>query len=198
MFEKIWKLTKQSPRIAHFKHILKRRRKNMARFRYFIWSIRWVPPWQMGIRRSTFVTDSKLLVWIPWEGVIYFKQKWNNLGTDGGVWIPLLAVWPDLAKFRILAIALKVLCDYVTAYLVLGKILNLLCSTFYAIGQIFIVANGLILINNLATGHTVCFWKAKIKYKKLPNTQTNVPFLKHSARLSRRELLCTLGEFKQR
>ena len=35
-------------------------------------------------------------------------------------------------------------------YLVLGKNLNLLWSTFYAIGQIFNVANGLILTNNVA------------------------------------------------
>ena len=45
---------------------------------------------------------------------------------------------------------LKVLGDYLKAYLVLGKNLNLLGSTFYAIGQVFIVANGLILMNYLA------------------------------------------------
>ena len=37
-----------------------------------------------------------------------------------------------------------------SAYLVLGKNLNLLWSTFYAIGQNFIAANGLKLTNNLA------------------------------------------------
>ena len=56
---------------------------------------------------------------------------------------------PDLAKSRHLGNILKVLGDYVSACLVLGKILNLLWSTFYAIGQIFIVANGLILTYNL-------------------------------------------------
>ena len=44
----------------------------------------------------------------------------------------------------------KVLGDYVRAYFVLGKNLNLFRSAIYAIGQIFIAANGLILTNNLA------------------------------------------------
>jgi len=40
---------------------------------------------------------------------------------------------------------------------VLGKNLNLLWSTFYAIGQIFNVANGLILTNNVAIwSHWFC------------------------------------------
>ena len=44
----------------------------------------------------------------------------------------------------------KVLGDYVRAYFVLGKNLNLFRSAIYAVGQIFIAANGLILTNNLA------------------------------------------------
>ena len=59
-------------------------------------------------------------------------------------------VWPDLAKFRHFGNILKVLGNYVRAYLVLGKNLNLRWSTFYAIGQVFIAANDLILTNNLA------------------------------------------------
>ena len=55
-----------------------------------------------------------------------------------------------MAKFRHFGNILKVFGDYVTAYFVLVKILNLLWSTFYAIGRIFIAANGLILKNNLA------------------------------------------------
>ena len=45
---------------------------------------------------------------------------------------------------------LKVFGDYVRAYLVLGKNLSLLGSTLYAISAILIVANGLVLTNNLA------------------------------------------------
>ena len=60
------------------------------------------------------------------------------------------AVRPDLAKFRHFGNILKVLGNYVRAYLVLGKNLNLRWSTFYAIGQVFIAANDLILTNNLA------------------------------------------------
>ena len=45
---------------------------------------------------------------------------------------------------------LKVLGYYVRAYLVLGKNLKLLWSTFYGIGQIFFVGSGLKLTNNLA------------------------------------------------
>ena len=59
-------------------------------------------------------------------------------------------MWPDLAKFCHFGSIIKFWGDYVRAYLVLGKILNLLWSTFYAIEQIFTVANGLILTNNLA------------------------------------------------
>ena len=57
------------------------------------------------------------------------------------------SMWPDLAKFRHFGNILKVFGDYVRAFLVLGKNLNLLWSTFYAIGQILIVAYGLILTN---------------------------------------------------
>ena len=59
-------------------------------------------------------------------------------------------VWPNWAKFRHFGNILKVLDDYVKAYLVLDKIMNLLWCTFYAIRQIFIVANCPILTNNLA------------------------------------------------
>ena len=59
-------------------------------------------------------------------------------------------MWPDLAKFGHFGYILNSLAiNYVRAYLVLGKNLNLLWSTFYTIGQIFIAANGLILTNNL-------------------------------------------------
>ena len=49
---------------------------------------------------------------------------------------------PDLAKFRYFGNILKVLGNYVRAYLVLGKNLNLLWSTFYATYANFNVANG--------------------------------------------------------
>ena len=61
----------------------------------------------------------------------------------------IFPVWPNLAKFHQFGNILKVLCDYMRAYLVLGKNLNLLWSSFYAIGQILIVPNGLIFTNNL-------------------------------------------------
>ena len=51
-------------------------------------------------------------------------------------------MWPDLAEFRHFGNILKVLSDYARAYLALGNNLNLLWSTFYAIGQIFIATNG--------------------------------------------------------
>ena len=59
-------------------------------------------------------------------------------------------VWPDLGKFCHFSKIIKVFGNYVRAYLVLGTNLNPLWSTFYAIGQIFIVTNGLIITNNLA------------------------------------------------
>ena len=55
----------------------------------------------------------------------------------------------SVTKFRHFDNILKALGDYVLAYLELGNHFNMLWSTFYAIGQIFIAANGLILTNNL-------------------------------------------------
>ena len=74
----------------------------------------------------------------------FVSKKWGIFGRGIG---PL---WPDLAKFRHFGNILKVLGDYMKVYLVLSKNLNLLWATFYAIGQISVVANGLILTKNLA------------------------------------------------
>ena len=93
-----------------------------------------------------------LQVWI--QLLYWWRQtalNWNN-NDDLKVFIYVaydfsesdviyLPVWPDLAKFRHFGYILKVLGDNVSVYLVLGKNLKLLWSTFYAIGQISIVAN---------------------------------------------------------
>ena len=82
---------------------------------------------------------------VPAQVVKRLTEAWHCPGKKCGEQCD--QIWP---KFRHFGNILKVLGNYVKAYLVLGKYLNLLWSTFYAIGQIFIAANGLILTNNPA------------------------------------------------
>ena len=58
-------------------------------------------------------------------------------------------MWPDLAKFRQFGKNLQVFGNFLTIYLLFGKMLSLLCQICDIIGLIFIVANGQILKNNL-------------------------------------------------
>ena len=61
----------------------------------------------------------------------------------------LVAVWPDLAKFRHFGTILQVFGQFLTVYLLLVKLVNLLWQICYNTGLIFIVANGPILKHNL-------------------------------------------------
>ena len=61
----------------------------------------------------------------------------------------LVAVWPDLAKFRHFGTILQVFGQFLTVYLLLVKLVNLLWQICYDTGLIFIVANGPILKHNL-------------------------------------------------
>ena len=60
------------------------------------------------------------------------------------------AVWPDLAKFHHFGKIFKVLGNFSRAYLLFGKILNLLWQILYTFGQIFIDIHGQMLKNILA------------------------------------------------
>ena len=61
----------------------------------------------------------------------------------------LVAVWPDLAKFRHFGTILQVFGQFLTVYLLFVKLVNLLWQICYNTGLIFIVANGPILKHNL-------------------------------------------------
>ena len=65
----------------------------------------------------------------------------------------LVAVWPDLAKFRHLSKNEETFGNILKVYLVLGKVVNSLWDHFYFLGQIFFVVNGQILKKQ--SGHLV-------------------------------------------
>ena len=83
-------------------------------------------------------------------------------------WCRWWAVWLDLVKFRHFGNILSLwrLCEGLFS---VGQKLSLLWSTFYAIGQIFIAANGLILTNNLAI-----WWHWRWANWNIPNRQNDL------------------------
>ena len=54
----------------------------------------------------------------------------------------VIAVWPGLAKFHHFGMTLKNFGHFERVHLNFGKIFKLFCYILYAIGQIYIAANG--------------------------------------------------------
>ena len=73
------------------------------------------------------------------------EKRESPLSTAYDCW----PAWPDLAKFRHFDKTLQVFGKYLTLHFLFGKLLGQLRQIYYIIGQIFVVANGQILKNNL-------------------------------------------------
>ena len=123
------------------------------------------------ISSISFTISSIFVVKFWFDFVLLFKTSHSKLNVSFTV---------DLAKFRNI---LKVLGNYVKGLFNVEQKLNLLWSTFYAIGKIFIAANGLILTNNLAIWSHCLYdridspWTDKIKRFQINLSQKMVFFM---------------------
>ena len=111
------------------------------------------PDWK--ILASNFIRNVAQICinyWAFWK--CHFKVKRRSLPL-GQLWIYGLlfiltaqSVWPDLAKCRHFDTILKVLGAFLRVYLACGNFYILLWQKCFAIGQIFIVVDSQIVLNN--------------------------------------------------